>query len=322
MNRRKILLLILIFSVISILLNFFVSISIKSNIRQLNSLLHSDYVYSATVRIPTNQDDYYQYDAGINFALSAKENTSLNADVLMQSKNVQYTNSIFWNAKHLNTYDVAISKNIARANNLNPEDKLYSKHIVDSTVHEYTIKQILPDAVNVRVSPQKKDSLGIIIMGHDKRYADNITHSIITFTKLPVEELISKDSYMPENIIYREDEIAVVCKRLLPYIMLSLILSVLITAILLQFLEKDITHNYRRQIMLGFEGVELIKAFKRLFYKVGAFSIMLAFCASVMVIFFLGINYIEILLLLLLLFIELITLFLLTLISNKCLWRS
>ena len=174
---RKTIIASLAFTLISFFLMLILILSVNKDAIQLNSLLQSDYDYSVTMQDTVRKDDYYQFNAGIEFTLSDDANTSLNADIVMQSKDSLYTDMVSWNAEPLSTNGVAVSENVAKSNNLHIGDKLYSKHIVNGDSCEYTIEQLLPEAVSVRVTNGMNHSDGIIIMGYDERYIENITHS-------------------------------------------------------------------------------------------------------------------------------------------------
>ena len=82
----------------SFVLMLILMLSIDKTAIRLNSLLHSDYDYSVTMQDTVRKDDYYQFNAGIEFTLSADVNTSLNADIVMQSKDSLYTDMVSWNS--------------------------------------------------------------------------------------------------------------------------------------------------------------------------------------------------------------------------------
>ena len=195
---RKTIIASLAFTLISFFLMLILILSVNKDAIQLNSLLQSDYDYSVTMQDTVRKDDYYQFNAGIEFTLSADANTSLNANIVMQSKDSLYTDMVSWNAEPLSTNGVAVSENVAKSNNLHIGDKLYSKHIVNGESCEYVIEQLLPEAVSVRVTNDMNHSDGIIIMGYDERYIENITHSNIVFTKESINaamKAVANDSY-------------------------------------------------------------------------------------------------------------------------------
>ncbi|MCM1054555.1 MAG: hypothetical protein NC394_03435 [Bacteroides sp.] len=318
----KIAIVFLLFSIASFLLNLFLIISVNKECAQLNALLRSDYDYSATTQEPVRENDYYQFNAGIDFAVSADAETSLNADIVMQSPDTQYTDMIYWNANTLNTNGIAVSKNLAKTYNLRLGDKLFSKHIVNGVVCEYIIEQILSEAVYVRTVKSKGHSSGIIIMGYDEQYVDNITHNSLVFTKKSIDELSAKCSDTPENIVYREDEISDTFLSITPYLALFCTISVMLTILLVGLLTKYISHNFRRLIMLGFEKKRLNRSYFRLVYGCGIISIVGTLILSSSVFLLVELSATKILLMMIMPFIELITLFITSAILNKRLWRK
>ncbi len=317
---RKTIIASLAFTLISFFLMLILILSVNKDAIQLNSLLQSDYDYSVTMQDTVRKDDYYQFNAGIEFTLSDDANTSLNADIVMQSKDSLYTDMVSWNAEPLSTNGVAVSENVAKSNNLHIGDKLYSKHIVNGESCEYLIEQLLPEAVSVRVTNDMNHSDGIIIMGYDERYIENITHSSIVFTKDSINDWSTIGS--PENIVYREDEIMSSLRSIIPYLAVLSIVSIVTTVAFTILLTKSFSSNFRRLIILGFDRKQLNKAYYRLIRGTGRISIIASFALSGIVLLFVNYNAVKLLILLLIPFIEIITLLIASNISNKRLWRK
>lgn len=312
----------LLFTIALLLLNLFLIMSVNRECMQLNALLQSDYDYSVITAESIHENDYYQFNAGIDFALSADAETSLNADIVMQSPNTVYTDIIYWNADDLSTYGIAISKNLAKSYGLHLGDKLYSKHIVNGTVCEYSIEQILPEVVNVRVAKSKGYSNGIIIMGYDEQYVDNITHNSVVFTKDSIDELSAKCSCILENIVYREDEISDSIISIIPYLAVFGAVSSAITILLVGMLTKYASHNFRRLIILGFEKKRLNRSYFGLVYGWGILSIVAASALSSSIFLLVEFAVVKVLLLMIIPVIEFIALSITSAISNKRLWRK
>ena len=317
---RKTIIASLAFTLISFFLMLILIISVNKDAIRLNSLLQSDYDYSVTMQDTVRKDDYYQFNAVIEFTLSADANTSLNADIVMQSKDSLYTDMVSWNAEPLSTNGVAVSENVAKSNNLHIGDKLYSKHIVNGESCEYVIEQLLPEAVSVRVTNDMNHSDGIIIMGYDERYIENITHSNIVFTKESINDLSAVGS--PENIVYRDDELMSSLRSIIPYLAVLSVVSIVTTVALSVLLTKSVLSNFRRLIILGFDRKQLNTAFYRLIRGTGSISIIVSVALSGIVFLFVNFTAVKLLILLLILFIEIITLLIASNISNKRLWRK
>ena len=313
---------ILIFTITSLLLNLFLIISVNRDCVQLNSLLQSDYDYSVTTQESVLENDYYQFKAGIGFALSADSETSLNVDIVMQSGKSIYTDLVYWSTGTLSTYGVAVSRNLAKSYGLHSGDKLYSKHIVNGAICEYSIEQIIPEVVNTRVAQGKSYNNGVIIMGYDEQYIENITHNSIAFTKVSIDELSEKCSGMPENIIYREDEISAIFQNIIPYLAIFGVLSAAIVILAVSLLTKYVSHNFRRLIMLGFEKKRLNKSYFCLVCGLGFLSIATSLALSSGTFLLVEISMVKIFFLIFIPLIELITLLIISIISNKRLWRK
>lgn len=308
------------FTLISFFLMLILILSVNKDAIQLNSLLQSDYDYSVTMQDTVRKDDYYQFNAGIEFTLSADANTSLNADIVMQSKDSLYTDMVSWNAESLSTNGVAVSENIAKSNNLHIGDKFYSKHIVNGESCEYTIEQFLPEAVSIRATNDMNHSDGIIIMGYDERYIENITHSNIVFTKESINDLSAVGS--PENIVYRDDEVISSLRSIIPYLVVLSVVSIVTTVAFTILLTKSVSSNFRRLMMLGFNRKQLNKAYYMLVHIAGIIAIIASLALSGIVFLFIKFSIVKLLILLLIPFIEIITLLIASNISNKRLWRK
>ena len=97
----------------------------------------------------------------------------------MQSQIVDYTELVCWNAKKLESNEVAISSLLADKYKLSVGDKIYSKHIVYGNTQEYIIVQVLPGLSNYRLDQKSLNNDGIIIIGEDSAYVNNISSDFI-----------------------------------------------------------------------------------------------------------------------------------------------
>lgn len=287
-DRKKTLPLLALFSLLFVFVNVLIAMSTDDHLVEFNALSHSSYELSAITHKSVEKDDYYQFNAGISFAVSAESKTRLNADVVMRSNNSEYTNSVYWNAGPLNADEVAISKGLAKRYGLSAEDKLYSKHGVDGKIHEYTVNQILPDAIRVRNSKENNYNNGIIVMGYDKQYVDNLSHSWIVFTDRSFEDLASDKAVMPESIIYRDDEIFGAARDILPYLLLWILLSIIAIVLLNVFISKSISYIFRRLALLGYKKHELNYAFRKVTCGSGFVVIVMASLLSALIFYVLS----------------------------------
>lgn len=321
MERTRVLAIMLFFALLFFMVEISAAVIMRIDCAQLSSLLRSDYIYSATTANQALKDDYFQFDAGISYMLYADAQTSINAEILMQSPDSDYTDSVDWNADELDLYGVAITEGVAKKNDLKIGDKLYAKHIVDGSVYEYTVEQILPELTSVRITSARGYTRGIIIMGYDTQYIDNITHRRIAFSNESIEELALRVSGTPENIVYRSDEIMAVAMKLLPYFLLFVLLSVILVIALTFVVKKTVQYNFKRLIILGFEKKRLNSAYNRLAYAAGISSVIIAAVIAVAFSQLFVFSFVEAAVLLILPLIELATLFVSTRLSKRQLWR-
>ena len=283
MEQKRAFATMLFFALVFSLISIFSMMSVRTDLTDLNSLLQSDYDYSVFTSEPLFQDDYYQFDAGINFMVSADANKSINAEILMQSEGSDYTDAIDWNAGKLEASCVAVSEGIARSLDLRMGDVIYSKHIVDGLTHEYTVQEILHERTSARETKRLSYHDGIIIMGYDGKYADGISSRVMVFTKESLQQIASKVSGTPEDIVYRSDEIAAVVKNMAPYVLVFIFLAVLLAVGLVFTIKKAIKYNFKRLSMIGFGKKVLDQSYRHLVYKVGFTSILIAFLISMAV---------------------------------------
>ena len=282
-EKKRALAMMLFFALVFSLISIFSEISVRTDLTDLNSLLKSDYDYSVFTYEPLFQDDYYQFDAGINFMVAADADKSINAEILMQTEEANYTDSVYWNAGKLGTTGVAITEGLARSLGLRIGDIIYSKHIVDGLIHEYSVQEILHERTKARESKLLSYHDGIIIMGYDEKYAKGISSKVMVFTNETIQQIDSKVSQTPEDIVYRSDEIAIVVKSMTPYILVYMSLAVLFAVGLVFALTKTIKYNFKRLSMIGFEKKALDQSYRHLIYMVGFASMLIAFLISLAV---------------------------------------
>ena len=321
MESKKKLLVIVSFLALASILAFLVFTITGTMISELNALLQSDYSYSVEMKAVTGTDDYYKYNAGIGFAVSTDATTGLNAEVIMQPESSVYTESVSWNADKLNTNELAVSRNLAKAYHLKAGDKLYSKHVVNGSVSEYTIKLILPALKGVRVS---KDSFvdGVIIMGFDPEYCENITHNSIVFTSKSLEDLQSEYSEAPDKLLYRSDEILTLSLQLAPFVILYAVLGILFTIGFVIFMDQGVATNFRRQISLGFDKLELDRAYNLHTLGSGGLAIAGITIISIVAVCITGFCLVSLIMLFAIMVIEFVSLIITSQVLRKRFWRS
>lgn len=316
---RKVAVVFLSFTLVSLIISILFLFSINRECIQLNSLLHSDYEYSVKADNPMYKNDYYFFNAGIDFTLSDDSPKSINADIIMQTNNSSYTDDLYWNTSALSVNGVAISNNIAKKYNLNIGDILYSKHIVNDSICDYRIEKIVPEVSNVRTSGNNTNN-GIVIMGYDESYISNISHYSLVFTNVSIAKLSENNSL--KDIVYRDDEILTILKRILPYFMIFAIVSVASVIAFIAIIKKYVSHYYRRLIMLGTNRKHLNFSYYRLTCGLGAISIVVSFALSLIFVFLVCFSPIKLAVNATMTLIESITLLSASSISNKQLWRK
>lgn len=322
LRRKTALLCALAFVAAFLLLSIITSISVNADLSQINALMRSEYDYSATAQSSSLENTYYQYNAGISFTVAEDSGTRLNADVLMQTEANGYSDAVFWNSKPLSRYGVAVSKGMADSHGLTVGDVIYSKHIVDGTIHQYTIEDILPAVTTARVTSTGNHSDGILIMGYDEQYATNISHISIIFTDEPIEAAADKCSEMPTNILYRDDEILTLVKHSIPYMLLFVFLTAVCMTVVTLILIKEVSHNFKRLAASGAGYRSLNNAYYKLIMGIGVGLILLSGIISAVSFAIVDVHALIVVPTLLAVVGELIALTITAAASNKQMWRK
>ena len=321
MDQKRAWIIMLSFGLMLILVGAFTVFSLGREFSQLSSLLRSGYDYSAILNESLSENSYLQFDAGITFSTAIDDQSSINAEVLMQFSNSQYNKIVDWNANILGPDCIAISSGIARQYRLEVGDKLYSKHIVDGSNYDYLIKQILPDVSSIRETDRNRYTEGIIIMGFDPNYYSNIRHSTIVYTRLPIDEVTTFTSDMPVDIVYRMDEILSVAKRIAPYLLVFLLLLILLVYGLVAISEREVKYNIKRIIILGFDKKRIDDSFKSLIYRICLPLIAISFIVSIVIAVIHGYSSAEGTFLVISLVVEILTMMITTHLFIRRLWR-
>ena len=320
--RKSILGCIVAFMATFLLISLAVSITVGTDMSQLNTLLRSKYEYSATAQRSTLENTYYQYNAGISFTQSADAQTRFNAEILMQTEEGDYSNAIYWNTTKLTCDGVAVSKNIADRHGLNVGDTIFSKHIVDGVTKAYIIEEILPTVTSTRISGNSKHSDGIIVMGYDEQYTANISYSCIIFTNSPIEIVAEGCSEMPTDILYREDEIITVVMRILPYLIVFVLGAAALVVIAMIFLSKSVAGNFKRLASCGADFDALNHAYYKITIGTGMGLVIISVIISAASFGMVGFYPINVVPVLVAAIAESFALITTATISNKHLWRN
>lgn len=283
LRRKSAIICVAAFMATFLLISLVVSISVGADLSQLNALIHSKYEYSATAQSSTLDNTYLQYTAGISFTMAEDSQTRLNVEVLMQTESSEYTDTIYWNSGKLSKNRIAMSSGIAKRHGLKLGDVVYSKHIVDGTMCEYTIEALVPDISAARIEDNGTYYDGIIIMGYDERYANNISHYSIIFTKESIESVAEKCSEMPTDILYRDNEIFTIAKKIAPYLIIFVSVVVACVVGVVLFLTKALMYNFKRLAMLGAEFKPLNRAYYAISAGVGILLMLLSGIISIII---------------------------------------
>ena len=321
-NQRLTLLIAVSFAVLSFLLVTIVTLTTSGHFGNLITLNQSKYQYSAITSKAYGHDNYYLINAGIVFSCSNELEKGINADAVMQTADFISTDMVPWRVEKLDVSEVAISRNVARSYGVNTGDILYSKHAVDGQVYKYTIKQVLPSISSFSASLGSSYSDGVIIMGYDGQYIENISHTAIAFTNEPIEQLIERFSETPVNIVYRDDEIAAERRQILPFLALTVVLAAALTVVFVYLLTHDVYCDFQRLIKLGFKKKELNHSY--VIYIIQTFVLAELFLTllSFVLLYVMNLSFEEMWLFITVLSVEFVSLFIAVAFSKWKVWRA
>lgn len=255
-DRRQSVLAAIVFLLLLMLVSVVIYCQLQTLFMHLDTLLLSRYEYSMTMKEAAGENDYYHFDAGITFLINDDSETSINADVIMQCAESTYSDLVLWNTSKMDANEIAISRNLAKQYGLAEGDYLFSNHIVNGEITRYRIKDIIPASTSVRTL-KTSTAEGVIIMGYDSRYVDNISFTCIVFSKIPVEENESISFGNVSDILYRTDEIQYIALKIMPYILFSICICSVMIVCFVKYMTKKIACNYKRLSILGC-GKELL----------------------------------------------------------------
>ena len=206
---------ILILSIIVIVLSCYISSYIEKRYRQVEFGINNNYLYIVL------SDSMYKYNTYLNYANKtyfAVNNEKIIAFILMETQSqyndeaIIYTNNIVEGQYDILTCkEVAISKNLSDSLKLKIANSIYFNNESTGKFEEYKIKYIFKDAYGI-YKTDVNNHYGIILMGFNKEYANNInTQKIISISnidtilnKIPIEEIYIKDInyyYFPKYIL-------------------------------------------------------------------------------------------------------------------------
>jgi len=238
---------------------------------QMTSLLQSRYTYSVRVSENTGLDSYYIFSANISFSPPSVGH-NINADVIMQAGNSEYSDNTSWNvSQELSVRGVAISENLADRMTLNIGDKLHSTHRVRGVVTEYIVEEIVSSVGYVTSSDFVRTD-GVIIMGFDEDYIENISFETLFFTTKPLADILD---YSPVDIVYRHDKICDIIWRIVPSVIVVVVLCVGALVLYSHLFIWQHKASYKRLTLLGYDKSALIKIWRRRYIVIGLKLIVL-----------------------------------------------
>lgn len=158
--------------------------------RQLAFLEGEKYLYSFDTVGSVGQNDYLNCTGKMSISADGVLGVGILADVLMLLPGSEYTDLAPFFAE-LDSDECAISANLAGKQGISLGDKLYSKHRVSEKTVSYTVSAILPECYGVVEGGSSSTGRGVILVGYDGLFKENILCENIAFTDISPSAVIS-----------------------------------------------------------------------------------------------------------------------------------
>ena len=153
------------------------------NHKQLAFDNHSSYQYVFESNQGTSTNNYLNCTDKIQFSTDASMGQPLYVETFMLLPSVAYDDVAPFVLKNkLSSSEIAITRNVAAKYHLSVGTQVYSKHKVTNTLVEYTVKEILPVCYGLTQNDPKSNH-GVIIMGTDESYIQNVAYSFSGFAE-------------------------------------------------------------------------------------------------------------------------------------------
>ena len=237
---------------ILLILICYVSLYIEKHYRQINFNNSSKYDYSALSGIEYNRNDYYYYGTDARFY--TENDKKISAFVLMELNSI-YDNESLINENNivkgkyelLKENEVGISYNIAKKFNLSVGDNIDFYNISLNQNIKNKIKYIFQSSYGL-YDIDVNNNYGIILMGFNKSYYDNIKAQVLVFLS---KNTINSNKILNYFEIYKKNTNYFSISFYIIFLMFFI--SVLYIFLYIIFIRKNKSKRYESLIILGCE---------------------------------------------------------------------
>lgn len=237
---------------ILLILICYVSLYIEKHYRQINFNNSSKYDYAALSGSEYNRNDYYYYGTDARFY--TENDKKISAFVLMELNSI-YDNESLINENNivkgkyelLKENEVGISYNIAKKFNLSVGDNIDFYNISLNQNIKNKIKYIFQSSYGL-YDIDVNNNYGIILMGFNKSYYDNIKAQILVFLS---KNTINSNKILNYFEIYKKNTNYFSISFYIIFLMFFI--SVLYTFLYIIFIRKNKSKRYESLIILGCE---------------------------------------------------------------------
>lgn len=237
---------------ILLILICYVSLYIEKHYRQINFNNSSKYDYAAVSGSEYNRNDYYYYGTDARFY--TENDKKISAFVLMELNSI-YDNESLINENNiikgkyelLKENEVGISYNIAKKFNLSVGDNIDFYNISLNQNIKNKIKYIFQSSYGL-YDIDVNNNYGIILMGFNKSYYDNIKAQVLVFLS---KNTINSNKILNYFEIYKKNTNYFSISFYIIFLMFFI--SVLYTFLYIIFIRKNKSKRYESLIILGCE---------------------------------------------------------------------
>ena len=249
-NHRYYLCLIICVAVVLTVVETFLFPQADRDIEQLSYYQSNSYRFVFETASQVYQNDYLKCSSVGFYQDSNLSKSLLGSSYMVLQDSVYDSQSPFALQRVLGEREVVLSKSLAQQYHLSKGSHIYSKHIINNQIEEYTVVGIIQSCYGV-TDPDFDLNMGVILMGTDIGYQANTDFPYIGFSKDDPSQLI-KNKGVPLISLSSKSNCQ---ERLLKKWMANqVVICVLISAILVVYLiiQMKVQHVfYSKRILMG-----------------------------------------------------------------------
>lgn len=283
LNYKYYFLVILIYTFFLAVIMIVSSLSLERIYKQLNYYSLDNTKYVIEVNQSVKQNDYLNCSS-VTFYCNEDLNNSLYTENFMIINDTNYQETLpFYLSKPLGEREIAVSYNIAKEYRLTKGSIIYSKNNIINQVLEYKVVEIIPICYGV-LKVDYKLNHGIIIMGYDETYEENVENSYISFCANDPTKLIQENKANLISFINISEQKKPLLNKFIINLIIGILVIILFT-IVYKIIHKKLQTSYYEYLAIKGSPIKKIKFIIFLDIIIpGAISLLIASIISVVVI--------------------------------------